>query len=76
MMARKVLPSILAILTLSLCWLYIQRSGHKILSLRPKPTVVDWGGRRDEVKDAFISSWDAYEAHAWGASPGHYYNNS
>lgn len=27
---------------------------------------VDWNGRRDEVKEAFISSWDAYSEHAWG----------
>jgi hypothetical protein len=25
-----------------------------------------WVGRREEVKDAFVSSWDAYTEHAWG----------
>lgn len=29
---------------------------------------VDWNDRREEVKEAFISSWDAYSEHAWGQS--------
>lgn len=29
---------------------------------------VDWDDRREEVKEAFISSWDAYSEHAWGQS--------
>lgn len=27
---------------------------------------VDWSKRREEVKDAFTLSWDAYERYAWG----------
>ncbi|KPM41816.1 Mannosyl-oligosaccharide 1,2-alpha-mannosidase [Neonectria ditissima] len=27
---------------------------------------VDWNFRRDEVKHAFVTSWDAYKRHAWG----------
>ena len=27
---------------------------------------VDWDDRREEVKEPFISSWDAYSNHAWG----------
>jgi len=27
---------------------------------------VDWDNRRDEVKEAFISSFDAYSKYAWG----------
>ena len=27
---------------------------------------VDWSGRRERVKEAFILSWDAYERDAWG----------
>ncbi|KAI0518051.1 glycoside hydrolase family 47 protein [Xylaria bambusicola] len=27
---------------------------------------VDWTARREKVKDAFITSWDAYLANAWG----------
>lgn len=30
---------------------------------------VDWDVRREKVKDAFVSSWDAYEKHAWGNIP-------
>jgi mannosyl-oligosaccharide alpha-1,2-mannosidase len=28
--------------------------------------LVDWDHRREEVKNAFIGSWDAYARHAWG----------
>lgn len=31
-----------------------------------KKKSVDWGARRDKVRDAFIVSWDGYEKHAWG----------
>lgn len=27
---------------------------------------VDWDGRREKVKEAFMLSWDGYEKHAWG----------
>ncbi len=27
---------------------------------------VDWEGRRERVKEAFILSWDGYEQYAWG----------
>lgn len=27
---------------------------------------VDWEHRREAVKDAFVTSWDAYSQHAWG----------
>lgn len=27
---------------------------------------VDWNFRRDEVKNAFVTSWDAYKRYAWG----------
>ncbi|KAB5582980.1 mannosyl-oligosaccharide 1,2-alpha-mannosidase [Coniochaeta sp. 2T2.1] len=27
---------------------------------------VNWDARRDQVKQAFVTSWDAYSAHAWG----------
>lgn len=66
-MARKILIPILAVLSLSLCWLYAQQSGHTLWSPDYEPTNVDWNDRRDEVKEAFVSSWDAYAAHAWGA---------
>jgi len=31
-----------------------------------KKAKVDWGKRRQAVKDAFLLSWDAYEKHGWG----------
>jgi len=31
----------------------------------------DWDGRRKQVKQAFISSWDAYTKYAWGADNFH-----
>lgn len=27
---------------------------------------VDWNERREEVKQAFVTSWDAYSKYAWG----------
>ena len=27
---------------------------------------VDWDTRREEVKEAFVTSWDAYSRYAWG----------
>jgi hypothetical protein len=29
---------------------------------------IEWGNRREQVKDAFVSSWDAYSKYAWGES--------
>jgi hypothetical protein len=31
-----------------------------------KPTKVDWNKRREDVKDAFLLSWNAYEQNGWG----------
>lgn len=37
--------------------------------LRPtRHNVIDWGARRDLVKDAFLASWKPYVKHAWGKS--------
>ena len=33
---------------------------------RPAKPIVDWGLRRESVREAFKSSWDGYERHAWG----------
>ncbi|KAI9821573.1 MAG: mannosyl-oligosaccharide alpha-1,2-mannosidase [Thelocarpon impressellum] len=33
---------------------------------RKEPDVIDWQVRREQVKEAFILSWDAYDQHAWG----------
>ncbi|KAK1533468.1 glycosyl hydrolase family 47 [Colletotrichum paranaense] len=32
----------------------------------PQAQFVDWYDRREEVRDAFLTSWNAYKKHAWG----------
>ncbi|KAI8266526.1 Mannosyl-oligosaccharide 1,2-alpha-mannosidase [Colletotrichum sp. SAR11_239] len=32
----------------------------------PHSQFADWDARREEVKEAFVISWDAYKKHAWG----------
>jgi hypothetical protein len=34
-----------------------------------KKETVDWDKRREAVKEAFLSSWKAYEEHGWGTHP-------
>ena len=34
-------------------------------SMQPAPQV-DWNNRREQVKAAFVMSWDGYEKYAWG----------
>ncbi|WYZ39397.1 hypothetical protein EsH8_III_001311 [Colletotrichum jinshuiense] len=38
--------------------------GH--IHYTPQSRFADWDARREEVKDAFQTSWDAYTKHAWG----------
>ncbi|KAK1980230.1 family 47 glycosyl hydrolase [Colletotrichum cereale] len=38
--------------------------GH--IHYTPQSQFADWDGRRDEVKDAFVTSWNAYKKYAWG----------
>jgi hypothetical protein len=38
------------------------------LSLSTPSDPVDWDVRRDEVKEAFVTSWDAYAKYARGSS--------
>jgi mannosyl-oligosaccharide alpha-1,2-mannosidase len=38
------------------------RPGWTVYGSKP----IDWNSRRQEVEDAFISSWDAYSKYAWG----------
>lgn len=46
-----------------LCW-----NGHpaELTWGRYAATTTNWDSRRKDVKEAFISSWDAYAKHAWG----------
>lgn len=41
-------------------------NGSHIELGRHRSRVVDWDARREKVKEAFISSWDAYSKYAWG----------
>jgi hypothetical protein len=46
-----------------LLWSNASQSG---LGLYTPSRVVDWDTRREEVKQAFVTSWDAYSRYAWG----------
>ncbi|KAF2135199.1 glycoside hydrolase family 47 protein [Aplosporella prunicola CBS 121167] len=60
--ALKALIAIVVALSSLLLWLRGQYVGLS----RPVTTAEDWGTRRQEVKETFVSSWDAYAQHAWG----------
>lgn len=56
-------------LVLALTWGLVQWSrdnpigyGHYLAKF------ADWDLRRDQVREAFVTSWDAYSQHAWGKS--------
>lgn len=42
-----------------------------ILWIRDSPghytRTIDWDDRREQVKEAFITSWDSYAKYAWGS---------
>lgn len=74
---RKRYWGILLIIIFGLYWLGFlsgdgqQRSkGIPFLSGGKSPwkseEVINWEERREEVKQAFLQSWDGYERHAWG----------
>jgi hypothetical protein len=57
-------------ITLALSWVVM----HCLEALNDDPVglshytsgFIDWNHRREEVKQAFVTSWDAYAQHAWG----------
>lgn len=59
-------------ITLALAWAVM----HGLEALSDNPIgvshygsrLVNWNHRRDEVKKAFVTSWDAYAQNAWGRS--------
>lgn len=58
----------LAIAVVGLSWGYMDWSsdygpgaGHY------RSGFVNWDARREQVKQAFVTSWEAYTTHAWGA---------
>jgi hypothetical protein len=67
---RKILLLTGAIVTAALFvpWIATKKI-TSTLEWRWLPTPVhEWDNRRQQVKDAFISSWDAYSKYAWGAA--------
>jgi len=46
--------------------------GTQIEQAHHTSRAVYWDNRREEVKEAFISSWDAYSKYAWGSLTGSY----
>ncbi|KAI9839602.1 MAG: hypothetical protein M1819_002228 [Sarea resinae] len=47
-----------------------RKSGWNWLK-KAEPAAIDWEGRREQVKQAFKLSWDAYERYAWGMDEYH-----
>jgi endoplasmic reticulum Man9GlcNAc2 1,2-alpha-mannosidase len=65
-LSRSALVIGVAVLALSwILWWYGFRNGEGRYSSSPE----DWDDRREKVKEAFISSWDAYSKYAWGQFP-------
>ncbi|PMD22249.1 glycoside hydrolase family 47 protein [Hyaloscypha hepaticicola] len=67
--ARYTSVSGLFFLTVSL--LFWRNGPQNRLDIYPLSTTVDWDARREEVKEAFITSWDAYSKNAWGQDQFH-----
>lgn len=40
--------------------------GSPVELSRYRSRAVDWDDRREKVKEAFVTSWDAYSKYAWG----------
>jgi hypothetical protein len=67
---RKTLSFVGAILfgASLLFWLVDNIKLPKVKWRSPSTTDEEWQDRREQVKDAFTSSWDAYTRYAWGKS--------
>ncbi len=59
---KAVVAGVIALVVGLILWWKGTRNGLGDYALK----AVDWDDRREEVKKAFISSWDAYSEHAWG----------
>jgi hypothetical protein len=66
-MYRKAV-SVLVCLFGCILWLSGFDDGIRSLSIQTIWPQADWEWRREEVKQAFISSWDAYEKYAFGTT--------
>ena len=60
---KALLASLLSLAASLLLWSNATQSG---LGLYTPSRAVDWDTRREEVKEAFVTSWDAYSRYAWG----------
>jgi hypothetical protein len=49
-------------------WLVDNVKLPEVMWRSPSTTDEEWQDRREQVKDAFTSSWDAYTKYAWGES--------
>jgi mannosyl-oligosaccharide alpha-1,2-mannosidase len=47
-------------------WLFGNIKLSEVKWKSPSPPEEEWQERREQVRDAFISSWDAYTKYAWG----------
>lgn len=51
----------------TLCWGSFKLSDYNAIGVSHYgASTVDWDYRRDQVKEAFVTSWNAYKRHAWG----------
>jgi hypothetical protein len=58
--------SIAGLFLLAVSLLFWRNSSQHGLNINPLTKDVDWDARREEVKEAFVTSWDAYSKNAWG----------
>jgi hypothetical protein len=68
--ARKITSFVGAILlgTSLVFWLLGNIKLPEVKWRAPSTSDEEWQDRREQVKDAFTSSWDAYTKYAWGES--------
>lgn len=70
--ASKILPfgALLLLLLLSIMATVIKRIQDDGVGFSHHlAPFVDWEQRQEAVRDAFVTSWDAYTQHAWGRLP-------
>ncbi|EME82479.1 glycoside hydrolase family 47 protein [Pseudocercospora fijiensis CIRAD86] len=63
----RISTTLLAATLLLLWWIVLTDRGSEALErTRAQFSREDWDRHREEVKEVFIDSWDAYAEHAWG----------
>jgi mannosyl-oligosaccharide alpha-1,2-mannosidase len=58
--------SVAGLVFLAVSLLLWRNGSQNGLDIYPLSRAVDWDARREEVKEAFVTSWDAYSKYAWG----------